>query len=115
MENYLGSKTIPIEETPFADDTPTDWVMRYIIAYGGFCGEHHKTWVIDQIARILKGTPMIVQLAQWGKSETEVSHSEWRYYTGDPSPEYLDMVAHACYDEETDDPNAYFWDVGIAP
>ena len=29
--------------------------LEIILRYGGIDGEHHKTWVIDQIARILTG------------------------------------------------------------
>lgn len=29
--------------------------LALIVAHGGTDGEHHKTWVIDQVARILAG------------------------------------------------------------
>lgn len=29
--------------------------LTLIERYGGFDGEHHKTWVIDQVARVLTG------------------------------------------------------------
>lgn len=35
--------------------------MAIIVQYGGIEGEHHKTWVIDQVARALMGEGY----AQW--------------------------------------------------
>jgi len=32
-----------------------DKAMGIIESYGGIDGDHHKTWVIDQVARVLKG------------------------------------------------------------
>lgn len=53
--------------------------------YGGIDGEHHKTWVIDQMVRALCGT--------------EAAYRQW--------------VANHCDGE--DGPNTYGWDTGIAP
>lgn len=114
--NFLGRTEVPIEETPFANNTPADWAVAYIVAYGGIDGDHHKAWVLDQVARILKGTPVIVERAEWGPSEQYPNgHKEWVYSLGEPSEEYLEMVKKAKYDPETDDPEGYEWSVGIAP
>lgn len=78
---------------------------------GQIPGAHHKTWVLDQVARVLSGTPVIVSLARWGNG-----HSEYRFATGEPSQDYLNWVEEmrggynpATYDFE------YDYDVGTAP
>lgn len=35
------------------DDIKVENALEIIERFGGFDGEHHKTWVIDQIARAL--------------------------------------------------------------
>lgn len=113
--NYLGTTEAPLEESPYASYTPNDWALTYIIAYGGIDGAHHKTWVLDQVARILNGTPVKVKRANWGPSdEYPDGHIEWRFTTGEPSAEYLKMVEDAKYNEDDED-DPYEWDEGIAP
>lgn len=53
--------------------------------YGGIDGDHHKTWVIDQMVRALLGN--------------EETYSEWVCY---------------CKNGE-DGPDTYSWETGIAP
>lgn len=53
-------------------------------------GAHHKTWVIDQMVRVLTGC---------GPDEE--------------SEEYKDLIKGVCYGE--DGPDTYSWDTGIAP
>ena len=31
------------------------WAIEMAISHGGIDGDHHKTWVIDQMVRILAG------------------------------------------------------------
>lgn len=92
----------------YADYEPQDWVMVWIMTYGFYDGAHHKTWVLDQIARILKGTPVIVKRATWPNGEYED-----RFSLGDPSVDYLVWVAELTAGE--DGPNTYPYDEGIAP
>ncbi|RYD62175.1 MAG: hypothetical protein EOP83_15270 [Verrucomicrobiaceae bacterium] len=82
--------------------------MYFIEQYGGFDGAHHKDWVLDQVARILKGTPVIVQQARW-----ENGQKEWRVETGEPSQRYLDWVVEMKAGEEG--PDTYEYSEGIAP
>ena len=104
MENYLGEKIVEAKDTPFAEYTCIDWAMYFIEHFGQFDGGHHKQWVLDQIARILKGTPVIISLASWGSG-----YNEYRCMTGDPSKEYLAWVEEMC------DDNNYDYDEGSAP
>lgn len=69
-------------------ETPADRIaaaLDIIDSYGGIDGEHHKTWVIDQVVRKLCGT--------------QADYEAW-------------IVAHC---DGEDGPNTYAWDEGIAP
>lgn len=111
MNGYLGSVVVPVEHTPYAEFTPADWALYFIEQYGQFDGGHHKQWTMDQVVRVLKGTPVIVEKASWDNG-----HSELRVETGEPSAEYLQWVKdmRGEYNEEYDE-YEYGYDEGIAP
>ncbi len=114
---YLGVFEVDLAFTPFADYTPADWALHYMRCYGGIDGDHHKAWVLDQVARILKGTPVIVQEARWAPHPGHLSGiMEYRFHTGDPTGEYFDWVKELRgeYDPENDE-HEYGYDCGIAP
>lgn len=97
---YMGERSIyDLEGTPFEGFEATDWALTYINRYGQIDGANHKQWVLDQVARILNGTPVFVKLATWDNG-----HSEYRFEVGEPTQEYLDWVGE---DDE--------YDEGIAP
>ena len=111
MTVYLGAFPVALADTPYANYTPNDWVMQYMFSYGQIDGAHHKQWVLDQIARILKGTPVLVDLRKWDNG-----HSEFQFYLDEPSSEYLNWVKE--YRGEWDEENEcheYEYDEGIAP
>ena len=60
------------------------------VRYGGIGGDHHKSWVIDQMVRALTGC----------EGQTD-------------SPKYSELVA--CAKSGEDGPDTYAWEVGIAP
>lgn len=95
MDGYEGETVI--EHSQSEDDL----AMQFISQYSYIDGAHHKQWLIDQVARILLGTPVILKEAKWSNGKTEL-----RYKTGDPSKEYLAWIG-----EELDDDEA----MGIAP
>jgi hypothetical protein len=102
---YLGE--VPIDVTKhdeFSEYTPTDWAMYFIESYGQIDGDHHKAWVLDQVARILKGTPVIVTQARWDDGQTEYSVS----VNKKTSKKYKEWVLAMKGDE-------YDYDEGIAP
>lgn len=66
-------------------DERIEKALEIAFRYGQIDGDHHKTWVIDQMVRALLGD--IGRYAQWIKDYE--------------------------YDEETGD--EYDWDCGIAP
>lgn len=60
------AKVIPVTGTKAttkaaAADEGVAAALEVIEHYGGFDGEHHKAWVIDQVARVLTGD----RYAQW--------------------------------------------------
>ena len=78
-EDYLGEFPVDVSKHPeFKNYTPADWAMYFVACYGHIDGAHHKMWVLDQVARILKGTPVVVVEARWlgGKTEDRVSVAE---------------------------------------
>lgn len=45
-------------------DTPTGRItaaLNLITEYGDIAGDHHRAWVVDQIARILTGCPEVAR------------------------------------------------------
>ena len=112
MAEYLGETPVKIEDSPYKDFTPADWAMYFIERYGGIDGSHHKDWVMDQAVRVLKGTPVTIDLAKWDDGQ-----EEYRVNTVEPpSKEYEDWVLEMRgeYDED-DEEYEYDYDPGIAP
>jgi hypothetical protein len=108
MNGYLGEFPVDITTHPkYSKYTPADWAMLFIGKYSSIDGDHHKSWVFDQVARILKGTPVVVVEARWGNN-----HSEYRFTVANlPSEEYREWVK-----QMTSGVNeGYDWDEGIAP
>jgi hypothetical protein len=108
MKGYLGQTPVDVKDTPYKDFTPTDWAMVYIERYGQIDGGHHKQWVLDQVARILKGTPMVIELAKW-----DSGYQEYRFWTGKESIEYTNWVNEMTGDKDGEP--EYTYDEGIAP
>lgn len=105
MKGYLGEFPVDISQTEFEGYAAGDWAMHWIGRYGQIDGDHHKLWVLDQVARILKGTPVVVKEARWENGE-----AEFRVTLGEPSQEYEAWVS-----EMRGDDDDYGYDVGIAP
>lgn len=104
MRGYLGETVLDsYAETPFAGWDCLDWAQHYIHQYGGIDGVHHKIWVIDQVSRILAGTPVILSVAKWDNGQIE-----YRFITGEPSEGYTKRT-----DERMK--RGYTVNVGIAP
>lgn len=118
MAKYLGETLLEGEANPYNDFTPADYAMLYIEKYGQFDGGHHKQWVLDQVARILKGTLVVVKEAKWDNGTIN-----YRIDTAEESPEYTAWVQEMLGEFLTDDDEdgdgytgyEYGYDVGIAP
>jgi hypothetical protein len=111
MQGYLGEFDVDVGTTPYAAYTASDWAMEWIGLYGQFEGDHHKAWVLDQVARILKGTPVIVKQARWDNG-----HSEYRLDLDEPSKNYKKWVKamRGKWDKDMEE-YEYGYDEGIAP
>lgn len=111
MEGYLGEKLVDISQSEFKNFTASDWAMYYIERYGQIDGGHHKQWVLDQVARILKGTKVIVKQASWENGQTE-----YRINLDKPTKEYKEWVKEMKGELlEEEGSFEYDYDEGIAP
>ena len=102
MNGYLGEFSVKLKDSPFAAWAPKDWALYFIDRYGGIDGDHHKTWVLDQVARILNGAPVSAVEARWANGTTE-----YRVSVGSSS-QYQAWVEQRGVDGEA-------WDEGVAP
>lgn len=109
MSIYLGEFEIDIQNTPYGHYTPIDWAMYFIGRYGQIDGSHHKTWVLDQVARVLKGSPVKVVEARWSNGV-----KEFRCTVEGPSKEYEEWV-EMMLDRDEDGEPQYSYDDGTAP
>ncbi len=112
MAKYLGETIVDqsdVEE--FKDFTKIDWMMYYIERYGQIDGEHHKTWVMDQVSRIAKGTELEIKIAKWDDGTIN-----YRVEIKEPSKEYLEWVEDMKGEyDEIEEEYEYSYDYGIAP
>lgn len=111
MAKYLGETPVTdLTGTPYEGYGPTEWAIEYM-GYGQFDGSHHKQWALDQIARILLGTKVLVTLAKWDDGT-----QEYRHTLDEPSPAYNKWVLEmkGKYDEENDE-YEYSYNEGCAP
>jgi hypothetical protein len=104
-KQYLGE----IDVTDQHSVDPKEMALEYIFAYGQMDGDHHKAWVLDQVARILLNAPVTIKQARWSNGHTELRK------TVGTSEEYKRWVAEYCFDEETGDPDGYEYNCGVAP
>ena len=51
--------------------------ISLLLAYGGYDGSHHKTWVIDQTLRILAGDAYEELVADFKDGEDGPDTYEW--------------------------------------
>lgn len=111
MANYLGEEPVDITTNEkFKDFSKSDWAMLYVDVYGQIDGSHHKTWVLDQVAQILKGTEVKLSLAKWDNGTVE-----YRFRTSSTKSEkYLDW-RQEMLGELVDGEYEYDYDEGIAP
>lgn len=108
---YLGETLVDAENHPdFKDYSPSDWSIYFIEGYAQIDGSHHKLWVLDQVARILKGTKVVVNIAKWADG-----HEEPRVTLAEPSKRYLKWRKEIAGEHYEDGTTEYEYDEGIAP
>lgn len=81
--------------------------IDFAVRYGGIDGDHHKSWVIDQMVRALTACPKVDLVG------TDCRGSRYEYSGQGESEEYLLLVANAC--AGSDGPATYEWAVGTPP
>lgn len=108
MDGYLGEKKVDIKNTTYKNYKPKDWALMWIQMYGQIDGDHHKLWVLDQVVRILNGTPIIMKIASWDNGQTEE-----RFELGESPKAYDKWVEN--YKDGEDGPDTYGYDEGVAP
>lgn len=111
MASFLGETKLnqkDVEE--FKDFDKNDWAMYFVERYGQFDGSHHKAWVLDQVARILKGSKVIIKIANW-----DDGGFEYRCEVDKPSKEYKKWVKEMLGSKDEDGEYEYGYDEGIAP
>lgn len=81
-----------------------DEKILYFAGLGQFDGSHHKTWVIDQIVRVVMDCPIIE------KTTTLTNGQTFTFQAQGESQEYKDFVSDYCGEE-----GEYRWNIGIAP
>jgi hypothetical protein len=106
---YLGEEVVDAKDTPYADYTASDWAMEFIERYGGIDGDHHKLWLLDRVARLLKGAPVEVRLAKW-----DSGHEEYRFSIG-TSDDYEEWVEYMKGWNEEEGEYDYSYDWGDSP
>jgi hypothetical protein len=108
---YLGETPVNVKTHPeYSKYTNVDWAMLYIERFSGIDGNQHQRWVLDQVARCLKNTPVKVVEAKWDNG-----HSEYRYSTGKPSKEYKAWVKTMLGEKDEDGNYEYDYDEGTPP
>ena len=109
MSKFIGEIIVKQSDVlEFKHYTKADWVMYFISSYGQEDGSHHKGWVLDQVARILKGSEIEIRKASWDNGESEYHVNIVR-----PSEEYKQWVVQM--GEGINGPETYSYDEGVAP
>lgn len=97
---YLGETIVEQADSPFKDYKAKDWAEYWLVRCGGYDGDHHKAWVIDQAIRSLKGCCVIIKKAEW-----DTGLVEWRVSPGCPSQDYIDWRVSLVKEDYEDDPD----------
>lgn len=82
-------------------------ILEIIDRFGGFDGEHHKQYVLDQIVRIACGCPSEKCSAK------DCNGLPYSYNRLAENKEYNEWVKN--HRDGVDGPETYDWDVGIPP
>lgn len=87
----VDTKTHPV----FSAYTPADYAMAFIEKNAYIDGAMHKAWLIDQVSRILKGTPVRV-FKTFVDSEDDIRTylDMFDFEIGAPSKDYETWRAH---------------------
>jgi hypothetical protein len=90
-----------------ADSDKIEKALEFAMRYGSIDGDHHKTWVIDQMVRALLDCPMVKGIAKDCRGEP------YEYDGQGESEAYTAWVKE--HKDGEDGPDTYDWNEGIAP
>jgi hypothetical protein len=82
--------------------------LKVAVEYGDYDGDHHKMWTIDQMIRVLTGSPL-----EKKPLRTDIHGIRYTYDHLGESDAYNAFVAD--YNDGEDGPDTNEWDTGIAP
>ena len=72
MSKFLGEVNVDkVDVEPYKNYNKEDFALMFIEQYSQIDGSHHKAWLIDQIARILKGSEIVIKKAMWENDQFE--------------------------------------------
>lgn len=83
--------------------------VRVLMDLGGFDGDHHKQFAMDQAIRILTQCPVVKRTAKDWKG------AEYEYEALGESDLYKKVIQDYCGPVDEDGYTDYEWDEGIAP
>ena len=84
IENFVATKKKYVETVLNMlkeKDKKIEKVLELIFQYGQIDGDHHKTWVIDQIVRILTGEKYNEFVKEY-ETDEETGEKEWTWENG---------------------------------
>ena len=110
MNGYLGESVVDIKDTPFFSFDKSDWALYFIERYSKIDNSHYKQWVLDQVARILNDSKIIIKLATWSNGS-----SEYIVQVDEPSEKYLKWREAMLGEIDENGDYEYCYDEGIAP
>jgi hypothetical protein len=93
VSEFLGE--FEVTEHEYSAHGPAEWALEFISRYGYIDGAHHKQWALDQAARCLLGTPVVVTEARWADGQKEL-----RFRTSAPPSSYIDWLDGLDPDED---------------
>ena len=79
---YLEKILTDLSGTPYLGLSREAWALEFISSLGWCDGYHHKQWVLDQVARILCDTPVIVKQATWSEND-KIIHTKYKFDVAD--------------------------------
>jgi len=98
----MKREVIDISKTEYAMYSPTAWALKWIEMHGDIEGDQQKAWLLDQIARILNYTKVVIEKLTFRPDMPP----EYIFSLDEPAEQYHRWVANL------GDPD---YDTGVAP
>lgn len=108
--SMVEGKDVTVIVCEDSEDTPEKRIadaLACLFRYSQIDGDHHKTWTLDQVTRILTGCPTVTE------HRTAYDGTPYECELLGESDEYKAFVYRHNHDESGAE--EYSWDCGIAP